>query len=87
MEQEDNTLVCKGYIIDVIKAITDPIGNTTEEELHDENRVPQDEDSFELEPNRDPILSRFLFEMRTLLNTNSAYSPQKHDEIIWRTSI
>ena len=49
MEQEDNTLVCKGYTINVIKAITDPIRYATED-LHDEDRVPPDEDSFELEP-------------------------------------
>ena len=64
MEQEDNTLVCEGKIIDVIKAISaNPISNTTEEELHDEDRVPQDENFFELEPNHQPILSRCLSEM------------------------
>jgi tetratricopeptide (TPR) repeat protein len=89
VKQEEDVLICKGYIVDMIEMITDvPTNDESDEDLLTEDRTSNDENSDERKF-KPPFsfLTHCLSEMTALLNTNSAYPPEKHEEIIWRTAI
>jgi hypothetical protein len=86
---EADVLICKGYIVDVIEKITNyHINEDSDEDLSRDGGMSADDEPGERKSKHAfTLLSRYLSEMAGLLETKSAYQPEKHEEIIWRTAI
>ncbi len=93
MTQNGDALICKGYIVDVIKeVIYDPSNDELQERLEDlfvKNYVLDDRLSTEGSDDGSTcdFVTGCLREMAALLDHHSVYPPDKLGEIIWRTAI
>jgi hypothetical protein len=92
IRQNGDVLVCKGYIVDVIKAvIDDPVSDELQEKLDDlfnEDCILDDQKPVERSHKGTfEIVAGRLRELVALLDRHSVYPPEKLGETVWRTAI